>query len=66
MCEAVRQCCFHCKSSVWPTGTGLIYGWDGKHDSKNANSDVYVYILKYQLAGDAEEKVENGDITLIR
>lgn len=48
------------------TSTDPALGWDGKHDSKNANSDVYLYILKYQLAGDSEEKVENGDLTLIR
>lgn len=46
--------------------TDPAIGWDGKYDSKNANSDVYVYILKYKLAIDSEEKVENGDLTLIR
>ncbi len=40
--------------------------WDGKYESKNATSDVYVYILKYKLVGESEEKVENGNITLIR
>lgn len=48
------------------TSTNPENGWNGKYDSKNAISDVYVYILKYKLVGDYEEKVENGDITLIR
>lgn len=48
------------------TSTNPTIGWDGNHDSKHANSDVYVYILKYKLVGDSEEKVKNGDLTLIR
>ena len=31
------------------TSTDPELGWDGKHDSKNANSDVYVYILKLNV-----------------
>jgi len=46
--------------------TDPTIGWDGKYKSKNASSDVYVYSLIYKLITDSEEKVENGDLTLIR
>lgn len=46
--------------------TDPTIGWDGKYKSKNTPSDVYVYILKYKLINDSKERVENGDITLIR
>ena len=48
------------------TSTDPTIGWDGKYKSKNANSDVYVFILKYKLAGNTKEEIENGDLTLIR
>ncbi|MFK8007056.1 MAG: DNRLRE domain-containing protein [Saprospiraceae bacterium] len=41
-------------------------GWDGKFNNKNASSDVYIYLLKYQTVNDSELQVKNGDLTLIR
>ena len=41
-------------------------GWDGKYKNKNAPSDVYVYLIKYQTVNDSELHVKNGDLTLIR
>ncbi len=39
-------------------------GWDGKVDSKDAPSDVYIYSIKYTLQGAA--KSETGEVTLVR
>ncbi|MFK7770785.1 MAG: DNRLRE domain-containing protein [Saprospiraceae bacterium] len=41
-------------------------GWDGKFKNKNAPSDVYIYLLKYQTVNDSDLQVKNGDLTLIR
>jgi gliding motility-associated-like protein len=39
-------------------------GWDGKVDSKDAPSDVYIYSINYTLRGAA--KSETGEVTLVR
>jgi hypothetical protein len=40
-------------------------GWDGKKDGSDASSDVYVYLIKL-LMPDGKEKVESGELNLIR
>jgi CHU_C Type IX secretion signal domain len=40
-------------------------GWDGKKDGSDAASDVYVYLIKL-LMPDGREKVESGELNLIR
>jgi gliding motility-associated-like protein len=39
--------------------------WDGKHDGKDAPSDVYVYYIVLRFADGSEETLK-GDITLLR
>jgi len=40
-------------------------GWDGKHNGRDAPSDVYVYVLVARDPGGNEE-IRKGDVTLIR
>lgn len=40
-------------------------GWDGLHDGKPAPSDVYVYSI-LMIMPDGSEKLEKGDLTLLR
>ena len=40
-------------------------GWDGKKNGSDASSDVYVYLIKL-LMPDGKEKVESGELNLIR
>ena len=40
-------------------------GWDGKADGEDSASDIYVYILEYELST-GERGVSKGDLTLIR
>jgi len=42
--------------------TGL--GWDGRHNGKEAPSDVYVYVIV--VTSNGIEEVKKGDVTLIR
>lgn len=41
------------------------YGWDGKHDGKDANTGVFGYFLEYTLISGKSE-MKKGNITLIR
>jgi CHU_C Type IX secretion signal domain/CUB domain len=40
-------------------------GWDGKKNGSDAASDVYVYLIKL-LMPDGKERVESGELNLIR
>lgn len=42
-----------------------VTSWDGKSDALDCPSDVYVYLLTYQLA-DGIAKTAYGDVTLLR
>ncbi len=46
---------------VW---SGVSGGWDGRIDSQNASSDVYVYRAKVKFKGIVEDK--KGEVTLLR
>lgn len=41
-------------------------GWDGRHNGTPAPSDVYVYYIVAKIGDTGDEKVEKGDVTLIR
>lgn len=59
---------------VWNRWGQLVYdneggetGWDGKHKSEDAASDVYVYRIKYEITGGSgKQYVQSGDVTLLR
>jgi gliding motility-associated-like protein len=40
-------------------------GWDGKQNGKDAPSDVYAYVILLRF-GDGSEKMEKGEVTLLR
>jgi gliding motility-associated-like protein len=40
--------------------------WDGTYRDKPLNTGVYAYKLVYQLQGETEETLTNGNITLVR
>ncbi len=46
----------------------ILEGWDGKHNNKNASSDVYVWSVSYTYFNGHEvlTKKTSGDLTLIR
>jgi gliding motility-associated-like protein len=39
--------------------------WDGTINGLPAVTDVYIYVLKYKLAGETE-KTQKGEVSLIR
>ncbi len=39
--------------------------WDGKDDSKDASSDVYIYSIRVRF-GNGDEETKHGEVTLIR
>src|SRR5690606_4274225 len=41
-------------------------GWDGVYNGKPADIGVYYYLVKYTVVGDNKERIDKGDITLIR
>ena len=41
-------------------------GWDGKYLGTEQPSEVYIYLLEYNLGGAAENKIVKGEFTLIR
>jgi gliding motility-associated-like protein len=41
-------------------------GWDGTLKGSEQPSDVYLYVVEYQLPQDAEPTVLRGEITLVR
>ncbi|MBI5916058.1 MAG: choice-of-anchor L domain-containing protein [Bacteroidetes bacterium] len=56
---------------IWDRWGQLVYdneqgndGWDGKFKEKDMPSDVYVFRIRYTEGG--IEKVEKGDVTLLR
>jgi gliding motility-associated-like protein len=40
--------------------------WDGTHNGVSQPTEVYVYLISYQLAGTSEELVMKGEVTLLR
>lgn len=44
----------------------LLQPWDGTHKGDNAPSEVYIWYFIYSIDGVRVEKVEKGDITLVR
>ena len=46
----------------------LLTGWDGKHNNKNATSDIYIWTVNYSYFNGEEiiSKNSYGDLTLIR
>ena len=46
----------------------ILMGWDGKHNNKNASSDVYVWTVNYSYFDGHKiiSKNSSGDLTLIR
>jgi gliding motility-associated-like protein len=59
---------------VWDRWGKLVYnneggndGWNGRKGEDEALSDVYVYLLKWEIiGGGAVQYVEKGDVTLLR
>jgi gliding motility-associated-like protein len=56
---------------IWDRWGKMVYnnetpdtGWDGKHKGEDMPIDVYVYMIKYVFGN--EEKVEKGDVSLLR
>jgi gliding motility-associated-like protein len=49
-------------------GTDPAQGWDGKVDGQPAPSDVYVWVLEYEVERDGVRSTlqERGQVTLIR
>lgn len=59
---------------IWDRWGHLVYdnesgndGWNGKKGEDDVLSDVYVYLLKWEImGGGAVQYVEKGDVTLLR
>ncbi len=59
---------------IWDRWGKLVYdneggndGWNGKKGEDDVLSDVYVYLLKWEIiGGGAVQYVEKGDVTLLR
>ncbi|MFN7118137.1 MAG: gliding motility-associated C-terminal domain-containing protein [Saprospiraceae bacterium] len=45
--------------------TNPTQGWDGRHNGRDAPSDVYVYIIRVRYI-DGTEELKRGNVTLIR
>lgn len=40
-------------------------GWDGKYKSMPQESDIFIWICKYQFSGETE-KVEKGTVMIVK
>lgn len=45
---------------------GNTGGWDGTYKGIPQDVGVYMYVIKYRCAGDMEDKIFKGDVTLLR
>lgn len=41
-------------------------GWDGTYKGEPQDVGVYMYVIKYRCAGEQEDKIHKGDVTLLR
>lgn len=47
-------------------GNGLDISWDGTSEGEIQPMGIYVYQVRYRVVGETEERLEKGQITLIR
>lgn len=45
---------------------GNTGGWDGTYKGIPQDVGVYMYVIKYRCAGETEDKIFKGDVTLLR
>ena len=51
---------------VYDGSDSLTPFWDGTYNGVEQPSEVYIYLLSYQLTGTAEEQIMKGELTLLR